>query len=254
LRISNTLISSDSIDDNINKEVLDDILRDKLGAKLRVCYDRTAYESGMTRITLDSNLMYQLEDQDICYENNSHGITFPYNILELKIESDAQCAIIDELIRRELILYMPKFSKYINGCFKYYPEKVNLSPYWKDSLPQFAFNEVEGEKIIPLANNFNLIVGNEKLFVSMNNFALKLFLSAFFLVFTNKLYLLGAMVFGLATYMNFFSYFQFKMQDGFIRDRNNRLYDRKYGYDLLQILNWVVIACMGYILYAHTYN
>jgi SPX domain protein involved in polyphosphate accumulation len=255
--LTNLNSNNTNLNENINQEILDDIISNNLQIKLRITYDRTAYELGDTRITIDSNLYYQSETKkDIYYENSTHGINFPYNVLELKIESDAECAIVDELVRQQLIVYMPKFSKYINGCSKYYPDKVNLSPYWRDSLPQFSFSEIlseKGDKIVPLANNFNLILSNEKLFITMNNYALKLFMSAFFLFYSNNLYLFGMIVFILAAYMNLFGYLQFKNQDKLIRQRSEHLYDEKYGYDILQILNLLVVIVMSFSLYFSFY-
>lgn len=235
----------------IHQEIMNDIMKGSLSPKVRVMYSRTAFEAGDIRLTLDSNLTYQKCHDEIFYHDETQKVIFPYCILEVKLESEKTYAFIDELIDKNLIIYMPKFSKYINGCSKFFPKIVNLNPYWKNGLPNFPLNEVDdGNKtIIPLANNFNLIVSNEKLFISINNYASRIITSAFFLLYEEKLLLFGCLSLIYGIYLNIFAYIQYLRQDQYIREKNIRLYDNKYGYHFMQLLESILLCCMGYLFY-----
>ncbi|OMH85091.1 Vacuolar transporter chaperone 4 [Zancudomyces culisetae] len=67
----------------------------------------------------------QLPERDIC--------RFPYAILEVKLQTDANTSIpawVANLVHSDLVEAVPKFSKFIHGVSTLLEERVDILPFW----------------------------------------------------------------------------------------------------------------------------
>jgi hypothetical protein len=111
--------------------------------KVKITYNRTSYNDKLIRITLDDDLIS-------IKTNNSKSITedillndsievnifrLQYSVLELKItdgESYLNIDYIDKLIKSNLIMEVPEFSKYLSTLYYFYANELTTKPYWYD--------------------------------------------------------------------------------------------------------------------------
>ncbi|KAI5191093.1 hypothetical protein NEMIN01_1362 [Nematocida minor] len=120
-------INSDAEAFNLYQEVID-LIRDlSLKPVVKTVYSRTAFqfpEDSSIRISLDTKLAMW---------NGECGKSFPYAILEVKLEEGNEKDWILELMNSPLVMPVDKFSKYLHGCSVHY-DTVPSIPYWYNQI------------------------------------------------------------------------------------------------------------------------
>lgn len=94
---------------------------------VKTVYNRMAFQlpdSSSVRISIDQNLSMW---------SNTEGKTFPYAILEVKLEEGTDKKWISDLVESNLVIPVDKFSKYLHGCAVHYPNVPSI-PYWYNQM------------------------------------------------------------------------------------------------------------------------
>lgn len=143
----------------LSEEVQYRLLSKKLEPVMRSFYNRTAFQlpgDARVRISLDTELSLIREDNfddkkrsGDNWRRRDIGIDypfgqlpdedierFPYGILEVKLQTQfgqQPPEWVRQLVDSHLVEAVPKFSKFIHGCAKLLPNKVDLLPFW---MPQ----------------------------------------------------------------------------------------------------------------------
>ncbi|KAI6250094.1 Vacuolar transporter chaperone [Erysiphe necator] len=146
-------------DERLSKEIQYSILHHGYKPVCRSFYNRTAFQlpaDARVRISLDTELTMIREDDldgrkragenwrrmdigiDYPFSNlPSDDIErFPYAVLEVKLQTQLgqePPEWVRDLIASHLVEAVPKFSKFIHGTAKLFPENIKLLPYW---MPQ----------------------------------------------------------------------------------------------------------------------
>jgi len=116
----------------------------KLGPKVRTVYHRCAFQSASSndvRITLDVDLKLVKEhgidaaaDARWC-RNLADGVEanavvkFPFHILEVKL-TEGKPPWVEELMATDMLIEVPKFSKYITGAAALFTDQCKTLPHW----------------------------------------------------------------------------------------------------------------------------
>lgn len=142
------------------REVQYTVLANRLQPMVRSFYNRTAFQlpgDARVRISLDTELSLIREDNrdgkqraGKNWRRTDIGIDypfsqlpaadierFPYAILEVKLQTQAgqePPEWVRELTSSHLVEAVPKFSKFIHGCCKLHPDKIDLLPYWAPQM------------------------------------------------------------------------------------------------------------------------
>jgi len=114
--------------------------------KVKINYNRTSYNDGSIRITLDDSLYAIKTDnyESITDHTNQHinqndknTFKLNYAILELKISNGDNynnIEYINQLINSKLVMEIPEFSKYLSVLYYFYANSLSTKPYWYDDF------------------------------------------------------------------------------------------------------------------------
>jgi len=149
------LKSDIKINDELANEIQDIIHSKNMYPKIRTSYKRIAFQLPHTndiRLSLDidlkmirekvSHLQWHTDDDDLL---NDDLYFFPYQILEVKlagenIENPPEW--IDELLKSDLVIEQPFFSKFLHASYIFFNHKCQKTPIW------FETNKEEFENSI----------------------------------------------------------------------------------------------------------
>ncbi|OAG28845.1 hypothetical protein NEDG_00984 [Nematocida displodere] len=109
---------------------------------VKTAYTRTAFqfpEDSSVRLSMDTNLTMW---------NGLDGKSFPYAILEVKLEEGAEPEWIVQLMNTPLVIPVDKFSKYLHACSVHYPDVPSV-PYWYNQIRTCKKRAVEIEQDLP---------------------------------------------------------------------------------------------------------
>ena len=165
-------------DDELEDEIYNEIVSQRLYPKIRTVYKRIAFQRKHTndiRISLDidlkmikektSHMQWFTDEEDILDEDIYN---FPYTILEVKLSGnnvDNPPKWISDLMNSDLLIEKKKFSKFGHSIYTFFHDKCQIEPYWfNDNL---LFEKISNNPIDITIDNTRCF--NLKKFFTLSN-------------------------------------------------------------------------------------
>jgi SPX domain protein involved in polyphosphate accumulation len=126
----------------LSKQIQDSILDEKLKPVVRTAYSRSAFQlssSNAVRISIDTDLTFNNEDlpkKDWCLKQPEVELVFPYAVFEVKLQDESPLwlqELLQSYEKRNAIVPVYKFSKFLQSCVIFHKSKVNILPHWMDT-------------------------------------------------------------------------------------------------------------------------